>query len=448
MIKFWRSSTARFITLVFGIELILAAGMTLTLRVLTRGELERDAKSYAARLTQELGPVYLKQGKEDFQKLAALRVLFSEGRATVILMVDPKGKPVAGNLQGWPPSAKLGWSEIELYRNGSGTPEQMGILVTNMPDGSRLLTGQIIENDRRLSRIVDRATGTALIFGLPLALFAAFAAVRIINARVNDIGETAKAVSAGQLSQRVWLDGSGDTFDRLAATLNAMLERIEALISELRIVTDGLAHDLRSPLTRLKVRLERAQVEDDEESLRTAITLAGEETDRLLGMLTTALQISRAEAGIGRDHFVAADLGEMIRDIAELYEPLIEDKGFAMEVATGTGPVVPMHRELIGQAVGNLIDNALKYGADSIRIASGETGDMAWVDVSDRGPGIPEDQRAEALRRFGRLDPSRTGFGAGLGLSLVGAVARLHGGTIELCDAAPGLRVRLSIPLG
>ena len=448
MIKFWRSSTARFITLVFGIELILAAGMTLTLRVLTRAELERDAKSYAAQLTQELGPVYLKQGREDFQKLAALRILFSEGRAAVILMVDPKGKPVAGNLQGWPPSAKPGWSEIELYRHGSGTPEQMGILVTNMPDGSRLLTGQIIENDRRLSRIVDRATGTALIFGLPLALFAAFAAVRIINARVNDIGETAKAVSAGQLSQRVWLDGSGDTFDRLAATLNAMLERIEALISELRIVTDGLAHDLRSPLTRLKVRLERAQVEDDEESLRTAITLAGEETDRLLGMLTTALQISRAEAGIGRDHFVAADLGEMIRDIAELYEPLIEDKGFAMEVATGTGPVVPMHRELIGQAVGNLIDNALKYGADSIRIATGESDGMAWVDVSDRGLGIPEDQRAEALRRFGRLDPSRTGFGAGLGLSLVGAVARLHGGTIELGDAAPGLRVRLSIPLG
>jgi signal transduction histidine kinase len=324
----------------------------------------------------------------------------------------------------------------------------MGILVTNMPDGSRLLTGQIIENDRRLSRIVDRATGTALIFGLPLALFAAFAAVRIINARVNDIGETAKAVSAGQLSQRVWLDGSGDTFDRLAATLNAMLERIEALISELRIVTDGLAHDLRSPLTRLKVRLERAQVEDDEEPLRTAIALAGEETDRLLGMLTTALQISRADAGIGRDHFVAADLGEMIRDIAELYEPLIEDKGFAMEVATGTGPVVAMHRELIGQAVGNLIDNALKYGADSIRIATGESDGMAWVDVLDRGPGIPEDQRTEALRRFGRLDPSRTGFGAGLGLSLVGAVARLHGGTIELGDAAPGLRVRLSIPLG
>ena len=175
MIKFWRSSTARFITLVFGIELILAAGMTLTLRVLTRAELERDAKSYAARLTQELGPVYLKQGQDDFQKLAALRILFSEGRATVILMVDPKGKPVAGNLQGWPPSAKPGWSEIQLYRSGSGTPEQMGILVTNLPDGSRLLTGQIIENDRRLSKIVDRATGTALIFGLPLALFAAFA---------------------------------------------------------------------------------------------------------------------------------------------------------------------------------------------------------------------------------------------------------------------------------
>lgn len=447
MIKFWRSSTARFITLVFGIELILAAGMTLTLRALTRAELERDAKSYAARLTEELGPVYLNRGTEDFRKLAAIRVLMSEGRAAVILLADPKGKAIAGNLQGWPPGASLGWSEIELYRNGSTVPEQMGILVTQLSDGSKLLTGQIIESDRRLSKIVDRATGTALIFGLPLALFAAFGAVRIINARVNDISETARAVSAGQLSERVWLDGSGDTFDRLAATLNAMLERIEALISELRIVTDGLAHDLRSPLTRLKARLERAQIEDDEESLRNAITLAGEETDRLLGMLTTALQISRAEAGIGRDHFVEADLGQMIADIAELYEPLVEDKGFAMEVACGSGPIVSMHRELVGQAVGNLIDNALKYGAERIRIATGEEGGIAYVEVSDRGPGIPEDQRAEALRRFGRLDPSRTGFGAGLGLSLVGAVARLHGGTIELGDAAPGLKVRLSIPI-
>lgn len=448
MLKFWRSSTARFITLVFGIELILAAGMTITLRALTRAELERDAKSYAARLTEELGPVYLNRGKDDFRKLAALRVLFSEGHSAVILLVDATNTPVAGNLQGWPPSAKEGWSEIELYRNGSGTAEQMGILVTKLPDGGRLLTGQIIENDRRLSKIVDRSTGTALIFGLPLALFAAFAAVRIINARVNDISETARAVSAGQLSERVWLDGSGDTFDRLAATLNAMLERTESLISELRIVTDGLAHDLRSPLTRLKARLERAQIENDEESLRTAITLAGEETDRLLGMLTTALQISRAEAGIGRDHFVPADLGQMITDIAELYEPLVEDKGFTMEVACGEGPIVPVHRELIGQAVGNLIDNALKYGAGSIRIATGEDGGMAFIEVSDRGAGIPEDQRAEALRRFGRLDPSRTGFGAGLGLSLVGAVARLHGGTIDLGDAGPGLRVRLSIPTG
>lgn len=447
MLKFWRSSTARFITLVFGIELILAAGMTLTLRTLTRAELERDARSYAERLTRELAPIYARQGADDFRKLAALRILFSEGRASVILLTDGKGKPIAGNLQTWPQGLKAGWSEIELYRNGSSTPEQMGILVTNLPDGSRLLTGQIIENDRRLSAIVDRATGTSLIFGLPLALFAAFAAVRIINARVNDISETARAVSAGQLSQRVWLDGSGDTFDRLAATLNAMLERIEALISELRIVTDGLAHDLRSPLTRLKARLERAEIEHDEESLRTAITLAGEETDRLLGMLTTALQISRAEAGIGRDHFVEADLGQMIADIAELYEPLVEDKGFAMEVACGTGPIVSMHRELISQAVGNLIDNALKYGADSIRVATGEAGGMAYVEVSDRGAGIPEDQRAEALRRFGRLDPSRTGFGAGLGLSLVGAVARLHGGTIELGDATPGLKVRLSIPI-
>ncbi|OYU13852.1 MAG: histidine kinase [Alphaproteobacteria bacterium PA4] len=328
----------------------------------------------------------------------------------------------------------------------------MGILVTNMPDGSRLLTGQIIENDRRLSRIVDRATGTALIFGLPLALFAAFAAfaaVRIINARVNDIGETAKAVSAGQLSQRVWLDGSGDTFDRLAATLNAMLERIEALISELRIVTDGLAHDLRSPLTRLKVRLERAQVEDDEESLRTAITLAGEETDRLLGMLTTALQISRAEAGIGRDRFIATDVDALIADIVEVFGPSAEDQGLALTVAGASVGSARLHRDLVQQALSNLVENALHYadGASGITVGAHVAADQLVLTVADDGIGIPADRRDDARRRFVRLDPSRHASGAGLGLALVEAVVRLHDGELRLVDNAPGLRVEMVLPV-
>ena len=162
-------------------------------------------------------------------------------------MIDKEGRPLLGNLMRWPAGLHEGWNVVVLARAGSDQADSIGVLVTRLPSGERLLAGQALENDQRLSGIVDHATGTTLIFALPLALFAAFAAVRIINARVDDINATAKTVSEGRLSHRVNLDGSGDTFDQLAVTLNAMLDRIEALISELRVVTDGLAHDLRSP---------------------------------------------------------------------------------------------------------------------------------------------------------------------------------------------------------
>jgi signal transduction histidine kinase len=419
----------------------------LTLRSLTRTALEQDARTFAQSLSHDVQRAYAQQGKVGARNFSAVRLLFSDGRAPVLLMIDKQGRPLLGNLMQWPAGLQTGWNKIGLARAGSDQVDAIGVLVTQLPGGARLLAGQALENDRRLSGIVDRATGTALIFALPLALFAAFAAVRIINARVDDINATAKAVSEGRLSQRVSLDGSGDTFDRLASTLNAMLDRIEALISELRIVTDGLAHDLRSPLTRLKVRLDRAEAEQNTSARRTAIALANDEADHLLAMLTTALQISRAEAGIGQDHFEAVHLSALTRDLAELYAPLIEDRGFDLKVDIASDVIVQGHRELIVQAIGNLIDNALKYGASPIHMSVGLGATHAWAEISDRGVGIPVAQRAEALRRFGRLDPSRTGLGAGLGLSLVQAVARLHGGSVDLGDAKPGLRIRLSLPL-
>ena len=290
--------------------------MTLTLRSLTRVALEEDAQSFASSLTRDVRTAYAGQGRVGARNFSALRLLFSEGQAPVLLMIDKEGRPLLGNLMRWPAGLHEGWNVVVLARTGSDQADTIGVLVTRLPSGERLLAGQALENDQRLSGIVDRATGTTLIFALPLALFAAFAAVRIINARVDDINATAKAVSEGRLSHRVSLDGSGDTFDRLAITLNAMLDRIETLISELRVVTDGLAHDLRSPLTRLKVRLDRAETEQNPTARSTAIALANEEADRLLAMLTTALQISRAEAGIGQDHFEPFNLSTLTQDLA------------------------------------------------------------------------------------------------------------------------------------
>jgi signal transduction histidine kinase len=229
-----------------------------------------------------------------------------------------------------------------------------------------------------------------------------------------------------------------------------MLDKIEALVLELRLVTDGLAHDLRSPVTRLQSVIERAAARQKDPEVGAALETVQQEAIGLQGMLTTAIQISRAEAGIGRDRFAPAELATVLDDLVEIYGPLAEDSGFTITAEAAPGLILPVHRELLGQALGNLIENALRYAEGGSRIALGasrEDGAVA-ITVADDGPGIAAAQRQEALRRFGRLDPSRHAAGSGLGLSLVEAAARLHHGRIELGDAAPGLLVRVILPEG
>lgn len=226
-----------------------------------------------------------------------------------------------------------------------------------------------------------------------------------------------------------------------------MLEQIEALVGELRLVTDSLAHDLRSPITRLQVALAEVAAAPDPSARTAGLARAQAEAGKLDAMLAMGLQISRLEAGIGRERFQRVRLDELIEDIAEIYGPAVEEGGFAISVECTAGLEAVINRELVGQAIGNLLDNALNHavGGDTIRLVAAREGDGIAIDVIDNGPGIPANGRAEALRRFGRLDPARGRPGSGLGLSLVAATARLHGGTVELRDAAPGLWVRLTL---
>jgi signal transduction histidine kinase len=288
----------------------------------------------------------------------------------------------------------------------------------------------------------------ALLLAVPLALLGAIVATRVVTTRVETIAETAREVSRGDLSRRVEIEGGGrDAFAGLAAEINRMLARIEALVGELRVVTDSLAHDLRSPLTRLRATIERATRETEDEVALSALDRVSTEAETLLAMLSTALQISRAEAGIGRERFVSTDLGRLIEDLAEVYGPLAEESGITL---TAIGDAhAEVHRELVGQALANLIDNAMKYGRPRgvIRLSVGTIRDMVVLGVDDDGPGIPEHRREEAIGRFGRLDPARRATGAGLGLSLAAAVARLHDGELTLGDNAPGLSARLTLPI-
>ncbi len=429
--------------LVFALQLVGAGAMVATVRHLTRSEIADQAEDAASDLRDELSGVWLSGGQAAVRAAVDRRMTTDRLPLSVILLTDPRGRFVAGNIADWPPNVPApGSATIEIFRIGHSQPERMRVMATRLPDGSRMLAGHVIESELRVALAMEEAMGVGMAAAIVLAALAAWAAARMIERRLEDTVATAHAVAGGDLSRRVIPNGGDDAFDALAQAVNAMLDRIALLMTELKVATDGLAHDLRSPLTRLRATLDRALAESRDENARVAVGRALEEGDRLLAMLDTALRISRAEAGLGRDAFVDADLAEMVRDVADMFEPLAEDRGMTIRAEGPETLVARVHRELLGQAVANLIDNALKYGAGEITVRV-EPGPI--LIVADDGPGIPEERRDEALKRFGRLDAARTESGAGLGLSLASAVAHLHGGTLALEDNAPGLRVRLTL---
>jgi signal transduction histidine kinase len=270
--------------------------------------------------------------------------------------------------------------------------------------------------------------------------------------------ETTRTIMDGDLGGRLPVTGTGDELDRLAENLNAMLERIEALMQGLKEVSDNIAHDLKTPLTRLRNRAEQAlRVAQTEPEYRSALEATIDESDGLIRTFNALLMIARAESGQARDDMTEFDAAEVAHDIGELYEPLAEEKGIALKVEADAPALLRGNRELVSQAVANLVDNAIKYSepaADAadgrtpqivVRAAAGE-GDRVLLSVADNGPGIPEADRARAVERFVRLERSRSQPGSGLGLSLAAAVARLHGGELSLADNQPGLKSVIALP--
>ena len=408
-----------------------------------------EQKELVGGLRDDLVAGYREGGERQLIELIGARLQAIETEVPVILLIRGNGTILAGNLGGWPTVVPkpTTWKAVSLYRTSSDHPEPMGVISTPIGSGEFLLTGHVVDGSVRLKNLNREAMIGALLLAIPLALLLAVLLGRMINGRVRRIAATAEAVGAGDLSHRISLDGSGDSFDALGHGVNAMLDRIETLVGELRIVTDGLAHDLRSPITRLKSTLERAIINTHDPQAIAALQKVSAESDTLLAMLSTALQISRAEAGIGRERFIETDVAAMLADLVELYGPVAEEQGMVLSCNAPSELTVSLHRELIGQALGNLIENAIKYaqGGSKIALAAIATKDGVTLSVADDGPGILEARRTDALKKFGRLDPARTISGSGLGLTLVEAVARLHGGDIALEDNAPGLKVVLTI---
>jgi signal transduction histidine kinase len=361
-------------------------------------------------------------------------------------------QPIAGNLKRWPIGLATDdrFHDVDLVRDGRMSAEPFAVTGTALPGGYRLLVGRSLEEEERLTSTLTTSLVAAVGLALAMAVGISIVLTRIIADRIQRIADVAGAVAAGDLGRRVDVptSGSTDAFDSLGVALNAMLARIESLLDELRSITDGLAHDLRSPLTRMKARIDRLARSDSETTDSSAIAAIGTEADALLAMLDNSLEISRLEAGIGRDAFQRMDLAALVNDMAEMYEPLADENGVQLTALAALPVPVLAHRELLGRALSNLIDNALRYAASggSIEISAAPTPGGVQLTVSDRGPGITAESREEALRRFGRLDTARSSSGAGLGLSLAASIAHLHGGTLSLEANHPGLRVVINLP--
>jgi signal transduction histidine kinase len=388
--------------------------------------------------------------------------------ANLYLVTAPAGQALAGNVGSLAPGvmATSGWSETAYRRldEQDAADHQALVRVTELPGGFRLLIGRDLEERRRLFGIVAKAAQWSLLIVIVLGLGGGVFVARRVLRRIDAMTGTTQRIMAGDLSGRLPVGRSGDELDRLAENLNAMLERIEALMVGLKEVSDNIAHDLKTPLTRLRNRAEEALARSGTEAeYRNALERTIEESDGLIRTFNALLMIARAESGQARGNMDDFDAADVANGIQELYEPLAEDGGMALRVHTVP---TPLHgnRELISQALANLVENAIKYGKPTpaaqplsagvvagteskvILIEARRDGDQVLLSVTDHGPGIPETDRKHAVERFVRLDASRTQPGSGLGLSLASAVATLHGGELKLDDAHPGLTATLRIP--
>lgn len=383
--------------------------------------------------------------------------------SNLYLVLDPAGRVLAGTLDARPQvePGPDGWFDFDYNRKTLDGTEVKAARARAfyLQEGFYLLVGRDVQERREIENLITNALIWAIGLTVALGLVGGLFMSRNMLARVDEINRSSLDIMGGDLSQRLPIAGTGDELDQLGRNLNAMLDQIEALMTGMRQVTDNIAHDLRSPLNRLRNRLEVTLMQEaSADDYRLALEKTIAEADNLLGTFNALLMIARAEAGSLRDSMSWVDLSTTLHDAAELYEPLAEENGIELALDVPEKLMIWGTRELLSQAVANLLDNAIKHGlpaesegARTIEIAAvpeilrGVKG--VALSVRDHGPGIPEDQRQHVLERFVRLEASRNTPGSGLGLSLVAAVARLHGGTVELHDAQPGLRVTLLLPV-
>jgi len=381
--------------------------------------------------------------------------------SSLYLLTTFAGDGLAGNVGSLADGVldSTGWTET-VYRRldePEGVEHHALVRVFQLASGFRLLVGRDLEERERLYGVIIAAGQWSIALVIVLGLAGGFFVARRVLHRIDAMTETTRTIMAGDLSGRLPVGGSEDELDRLAVSLNAMLERIEALIRGFKEVSDNIAHDLKTPLTRLRNRAEEAlRLGKDDGDYRAALDSTIEESDGLIRTFNALLMIARAESGEATTPMAEIDAAEIVRGVGELYDPLADDKGIVLRIEAPEQLPIRGNRELITQALANLVDNAIKYAGPAEAATNGVPAeivvdaaadhDRILLTVADHGPGIPQEDRAHVVERFVRLESSRSEPGSGLGLSLASAVAHLHGGDLKLEDNHPGLKITLVLP--
>lgn len=376
------------------------------------------------------------------------------GGSGLYLLANSDYSRIAGNLVSWPdaPTGRGRWVDFTYDRYTASSVERRTARARHIEllGGFQLLVGRDVHERREIEDRIESALFWSAMITLGLGLIGGLVMSRSLTRRLDVINRTSRDIIEGDLSRRVPLMGADDEFDELAGNLNDMLDQIERLMSGMSEVADNIAHDLRTPLNRLRSRLEVTLMRPaTEQEYREALEAAILESDGLISTFNSLLLIARAETGEARENFEPIDLKAVLSDVVELYEPLAEAKRIALKSTNAKPAVINGDRGLISQVLANLIDNAIKYTPEdgAVGVSLRTQGGKAVVEVRDTGPGIPAAEREHVLRRFVRLEASRNEPGSGLGLSLVAAVMRLHDGEIALGDAAPGLIATLTFNL-
>ncbi|WP_088348552.1 MULTISPECIES: ATP-binding protein [Rhodomicrobium] len=458
LIKLLRTTAFRYSLIYFGLFAAAAAGAVFYIYWQTNALLGAQIESAIQAEIGSLDQQY-RQGGIETLKRAVVDRSETPGNS-LYLLADAEGRHLGGNLKAvseelWNSTGRVAF----IYRRAldNRVEERYAFAVIfRLANGYRLVVGRDIEDRRQFGELVRSVFLWTLAGMAIVGLGGGLLVGRSLLRRVESMTETTRNIMAGDLSRRVPVSGSDDEFDRLAVSLNEMLKRIEELIAGFKEVSDNIAHDLKTPLSRLRNRVETALREPaDPQTYRDALQATIEDADELIKTFDALLSIARLESGAAHPNLERFDLAAVVTDVCELYEPLAEERGMVLDLTPAAETIVEGKRELIAQAVANILDNAIKYGtpgdgspganAKTISVSLDRQPERADIVIGDRGPGVPPEDRERVFRRFVRLEASRSLPGSGLGLSLAAAVARLHGGTLTLSDNEPGLKATLSL---